>query len=154
MTKKMMFAYAILALALTGTQTMFAQRANSLEGTWTVNVTVVDCTTGALIRHVRSLQMFSHDGTITETAFTASRSISVGQWGRSGATTFFDSFWFYRYTPTGTFASQAHGLDAIMVSGDGMTFTSTGTVQDYDANNNLISTGCVTHAATRLTPAH
>ena len=152
MTKKVICTFAILALALLGGQTMSAQNANSIEGTWSVAVTVVDCTTGVLIRNVRSLQMFSHDGTITETAFTASRGISVGKWSRTGGKNFSDQFWFFRYTPNGTFASLAEGLDAIKLSSDGSTFTSVGTVQDFDANGNLISTGCVTHAAVRLTP--
>jgi len=141
----------ILVLALMGAQSMSAQSSNSIEGTWSVAVTVVDCTTGALIRNVRSLQMFGHDGTITETAFTASRGISVGKWSRGTGRNFSDQFWFFRYTPNGTFASLAEGLDAITLSSDGSTFSSTGTVQDFDANGNLISTGCVTHAATRLT---
>jgi hypothetical protein len=95
--------------------------------------------------------MFSHDGSLTETAFTASRGPSVGRWAHTGGKTFTDTFWFFRYTPTGTFASLAQGLESITLSADGSTLTSTGTVQDYDANGNLISTGCVTHAATRLT---
>lgn len=152
MTKKVMCTFAILALALVGAQTMSAQSANSVEGTWEVSVTVVNCTTGVLIRNVTSLQMFSHDGTITETAFTAARGPSVGSWSRTGGKTFNDMFWFFRYTPQGTFASLAKGQDAITLSGDGSTFTSTGTVQDFDANGYLISTACVTHAAVRLTP--
>ena len=152
MTKKMMCTLAILALALLGAQSMFAQSANSVEGTWEVSVQVVNCTTGTVIRNVTSLQMFSHDGKITETAFTASRGPSVGQWKGTGGKTFSDMFWFFRYTPTGTFASLAEGQDAITLSPDGSTFASTGTVQDFDANGNLISTGCVTHAAVRLTP--
>ena len=152
MTKKMMCTYAILALALMGAQTMSAQSANSVEGTWAVAVTVVDCTTGVVIRNVRTLQMFSHDGSFTETAFTASRGISVGKWNRTGAKTSGATFWFFRYTSTGTFASLAQGLDSITLCADGSTFTSVGTVQDFDSNNNLISTGCVTHSATRLTP--
>lgn len=151
MTKKIMCTYAILALALMGAQTLSAQSANSVEGTWMVAVTVVDCTTGAVIRNVRTLQMFSQDGSFTETAFTASRGISVGKWSRTGGKTFGATFWFFRYTSTGTFASLAQGLDSITLGADGSTFTSTGTVQDFDANNNLISTGCVTHSAARLT---
>jgi len=152
MTKKTMWTFAILALALMGAQTMSAQSANSVEGTWAVAVTVVDCTTGVLIRNVRTLQMFSHDGSFTETAFTASRGISVGKWARTGGKTFGATFWFFRYTPTGTFASLAQGLDSITLGANGSTFTSAGTVQDFDANNNLISTACVTHSAARLTP--
>src|ERR1700760_854946 len=69
-----------LALGLVASlQTLHAQQ-NTLEGIWNVSVTVTDCNTGALIRTVHSLQAFHHDGTITETANTASRGMSVGTW--------------------------------------------------------------------------
>jgi len=37
-----------------------------------------------------------------------------------------------------------------VLSPDGNQYSSSGTVQDFDATNTLISTGCVTHSATRL----
>jgi len=52
-------------------------------------------------------------------------------------------------TSTGTFASFAYALDSIKLVDDNH-FTAVGTIQDFDANNNLISTGCFVHAATRL----
>jgi hypothetical protein len=143
---------AILALALVGSQTVaLAQNSNSVEGTWDVSVTVINCQTGAVIRTVRSLQMFSHDGSFTETANTFLRGSSLGSWARSGGQTFGATYWFFRYTSTGGFASIARVLDSITLSQDGSTFTASGMIQDYDASNNLISTGCFTHSATRLT---
>jgi hypothetical protein len=38
-----------------------------------------------------------------------------------------------------------------MVLGSNGEFTSTGIVLDYDANGKLLTTGCFTHTATRLT---
>ena len=62
------------------------------------------------------------------------------------------SYWFFRYTlPSGTFASIAKVKDMITLNLDGDRFTSSGTVEDFDANGNLISTGCFTHTANRLT---
>lgn len=140
---------AILALGMVASlQTLHAQQ-HTMEGVWNVSVTVTNCQTGAIIRTVDSLQAFHHDGTITETANTASRGISEGVWKPVGEQMYKDSFWFYRYTSTGTFASLAHGFDTITLGSDGH-FTSTGTVQDFDANGNLISTGCVIHTAYRL----
>jgi hypothetical protein len=43
----------------------------------------------------------------------------------------------------------ANGTDTITLGDDGH-FTSTGTILDFDANGNLISTGCVVHTAYRL----
>jgi hypothetical protein len=142
---------AILALTLVGSQIALAQNSNGLEGTWDVSVTVVNCQTGAPIRTVRSLQMFSHDGSFTETANTFLRGSSLGSWDRNGGQKFDATYWFFRYTSTGGFASIARALDSITLSQDGNTFTASGVIQDYNASNSLISTGCFTHAATRLT---
>ncbi len=86
---------------------------------------------------------------MTETANTASRGISWGVWSHQheGDQIFPASYWFFRYTAIGTFAKV---LDAITIGPDGKEFTSTGTVQDFDANSNSISIGCFTNAATRL----
>lgn len=142
---------AMLAIGLAGSlQSLHAQQ-NTLEGIWNVSVTVTDCNSGAIIRTVHSIQAFHHDGTITETANTASRGPSEGVWKVTGAQTYQDNFYFYRYTSTGTFASLANGVDTITMGSDAGHFTSVGHVYDYDANGNLLSTGCVIHTAFRMT---
>jgi len=140
---------AMLAISLGSMQIAQAQQKN-LEGIWNVSVTVTNCTTGALIRTVHSIQAFHHDGTITEAANTASRGPSEGVWKVTGGQTYQDNFYFYRFTSTGTFASLANGVDTISLSSDAGHFTSTGNVYDFDANGNLLSTGCVIHTAYRL----
>ena len=104
-----------------------------------------------MVRTVRSLQMFNHDGSFTETANTFLRGSSVGSWAHAGGRTFGANYWFFRYKPDGTFASIAKALDMIELSQDGSQFSASGTIQDFDANNSPISIGCFTHSATRLT---
>jgi hypothetical protein len=129
----------------------FAQNSNSIQGVWNVNVTVVDCVTGAVIRNVRSIQGFSHDGSFTETANSSLRGSSVGTWNHDGGKSYTATYWFFRYTTTGTFASFAYApLNSITLADDGNHFAASGTVQDFDANNNLTSTSCVTQVANRL----
>ena len=140
---------AIAAIGLAGSLGLQAQQ-HTLEGVWNVSVSVTDCNTGAVVRTVHSLQAYHHDGTMTETANAASRGISEGVWSNAGGgQTYKDSFYFYRYTSTGLFASLAHATDTITLSDAGH-YTSVGNVYDYDANGNLISTGCVLHTAYRL----
>ena len=139
----------ILAIGLVASlQTMQAQQ-HTLEGVWNVSVSVTDCNTGAIIRTVHSLQAYHHDGTVAETANTASRGMSLGVWGVAGGQTYVDSFYFYRYTSTGTFASLAHATDTITLTDAGH-YTSVGKVLDFDANGNLLTTGCVVHTAFRM----
>ncbi len=142
---------AMLGIGIAASITTLQAQQNTIEGVWNVSVTVKDCTTGVPIRTVHSLQAYHHDGTVNETANTALRGPSEGVWRAAGdGQTYKDSFYFYRYTSTGTFASLAHGVDTISLSADGSQYTSVGKVYDFDANGNLLSTGCVVHMASRL----
>ena len=140
---------AMLALGLAASSTMLqAQEGSGLLGVWNITVKVVDCTTGAPIRTVHALQMYSLGGAFTETTGTASRGISEGVWSNSGGQTYTAHYWFYRYNPDGTFASFAQATNQVTL-GDGGTFTAVGIIQDAWANGtNTI--GCVTQTATRL----
>ena len=141
---------AMLGIGLTASIPALQAQQHTLEGVWNVSVSVTDCNTGAVIRTVHSIQAYHHDGTVAETANTASRGMSLGVWKAAGQGTYSDSFYFYRYTSTGTFASLAHATDTITLGHDAGQYTSIGHVQDFDANGNLLSTGCVIHTAYRL----
>jgi hypothetical protein len=151
MKKTMLCAFAAVAMVLAGSQTKLMAQSRSLDGTWDVSVTVVDCQSGAIIRTVRSLQMFSHDGSFTETANTFLRGSSLGSWSHGQMNLFNETYWFFRYNPDGTFKSLAAAANKVELSSDGKTFTASGTITDYDATGNEISVGCVTHAAQRRT---
>jgi hypothetical protein len=142
----------ILVFGFAAAQTIVsAEDGDGLEGIWSVSVTVTSCTDGSPIRTVASLQQFRRDGSMIETANTGARGISEGVWGRAGNDTFPALYWFYRVNPaTGAFVSRASVSDKIVLGEKGQ-FTSAGTVTDYDANGNLLTVGCFTHTATRLT---
>src|SRR5271169_6670305 len=151
MTKSIFRISTILALGLAGSLTVVsAQNTQPIEGTWDVSVTVTNCQTGALIRTVRSIQGFNHDGSFTETANTFLRGQSVGAWSRNSLLAYGAKYWFFRYNADGTFASFARALDMITLSQDGNEFTAQGTIQDFNASNVSISIGCFVHTAKRL----
>ncbi len=151
MTQRMFRICTLLTLGFAASQTILpAQERNGLEGIWSVSVNVTNCQTGAQIRTVASLQQFRPDGSIIETANTASRGMSEGVWGSTDEKNVAALYWFFRFNPDGTFASRASVTDKIVLGSNGE-FTSTGIVLDYDANGKLLTTGCFTHTATRLT---
>jgi hypothetical protein len=151
MTQRMFRICTLLTLGFAASQTILpAQERNELEGIWSVSVNVTNCQTGAPIRTVVSLQQFRPDGSVIETANTASRGMSEGVWGYGGDKNVAALYWFFRFNPDGTFASRASVTDKIVLGSNGE-FTSTGIVLDYDANGKLLTTGCFTHTATRLT---
>ena len=122
----------------------------AIVGMWDVAVTVVNCQTGALIRNVHSVQMYQPDGTFSETTSMGTRGSSVGYWYRQEGQIYGANYSFFRYNADGSFASFAKAANTITLSSDGNTFTVTATIQDYDANNSLLTTGCVTQTAKRL----
>lgn len=121
-----------------------------LVGIWNVAVTVVNCQTGAVIRNVHSVQMYQPDGAFSETTSIGTRGSSIGYWTHDQAQAYTANYFFFRYNPDGTFASIAKAANNITLSGDGSEFSVTATIQDYDANGNLLSTGCVTQTAKRI----
>jgi hypothetical protein len=152
----------ILALAAIAAGAGFAQPPDSAQalaqspagvpivGVWNVAVKVVNCSSGDLIRTVQSVQMYQQDGAFSETTSIGARGSSIGYWYRKDGQTYGASYFFFRYNPDESFHSFAKAANTITLSPDGNQFTVTATIQDYDANNNLLSTGCVTQVGTRL----
>jgi hypothetical protein len=122
----------------------------ALVGVWDVAVTVVNCQTGALIRNVRSVQKYQPDGAFSETTSIGTRGSSVGYWYRQEGQLYGAAYFFFRYNADGSFASFAKAANQITLGPDGNQFSVTATINDYDANDKLLSTGCVTQTAKRL----
>ena len=142
--------YMILALGLTGTDATAAdQHPPHLQGVWNVSVAVRNCETGATIRSLRALNLFVRDGSMTETSTNILRGPSVGECQHVEGDTYASMFEFFRFNPDGTFASTARVIRTIELSKDGRQFTSTGTVEDFNADNVRISVGCTTETAAR-----
>ena len=112
MTQRMFRNCILLTLGFAASQTILpAQERNGLEGIWSVSVNVTNCQTGAPIRTVASLQQFRPDGSVIETANTASRGMSEGVWGSADEKNVAALYWFFRYNPDGDlcFPGQRHG---------------------------------------------
>jgi hypothetical protein len=80
----------------------------------------------------------------------STRGSSIGYWYQQEGLIYVASYFFFRYNPDGSFASFAKAATAVTLSPDGSTFTVTATIKDYDASNNILSTGCVSQTAKRL----
>jgi hypothetical protein len=156
MKKRIFQSCAILVLGLAATQTITSaqeQEQPGIEGLWFANVTGADCQTLTPVGPTvaRALYMFIHDGSLTTEAafFTPSprRSSGSGGWRHARERTFTSTFWFFRYNPDGSFLSTREVTSTIEVNGD--QFTTFDKVKEYDANNNLILSGCAISKATR-----
>jgi hypothetical protein len=140
----------IVGLGLAGTQVFAAdEHPAHLKGVWNVSVTVRNCDTGEVIRRIGALNLFVHDGSMTETSTNIMRGPSVGTWRHVEDDTYTSMFEFFRFNPDGTFASTARVIRTIELSEDGTRFTSRGTVEDFNAQNVKVSVGCSTETAAR-----
>ena len=138
-----MFLVLGFAAALTNAS---AQSTPGLEGVWFSVVTPVNCDTHLPLPSTvppgpfRGLNMYSHDGSMTnEAAFFMQgippRSGGLGAWRHTQTQTYTAEFRFFRYKNDGTFlAMRKVTMETINLNGD--QFTSFDTFQDFDANDN------------------
>jgi hypothetical protein len=140
----------MLALGLAATQaTASDEERPRLNGAWNVAVSVRDCETGEVIRNVRAVNLFVHDGSLVEVSSNSRRSSSVGTWKHLKDNTYTSMFEFFRYNADGSFATTARVRRTIELSEDGTQFVTTGTVEDFDGQNVRVSLGCSTETAVR-----
>ena len=124
--------------------------ADPIEGVWTTDVTIRDCSSGAPVRTFKGLQMFARGGQLTATNNnpTAIQGPSLGVWSRSsGNGQYTATFRFFRYNPDGTFAGAQRVSRTIELAGDKL--TSTISVQVLDPTDQVLQTLCGTEESNR-----
>ena len=159
---------AVIVLALTATtspvwsqdrQTLASPAAqtptaNTLQGTWRVTRTAVDCITGQELFSFPAIMTFNQGGTYTGYGVgpggDPGQGTEYGVWQReAGRQNYSVRAVSYGYTAEGVFAFRAEATEAIQLTTVD-SFTSTGTVQIFDADGNLIATICATSTGTRF----
>ncbi len=122
-------------------------------------VTPVNCETGdALVPAFPGLFTFHKGGTMSEYGISpaigqtpALRSPGHGVWKREqDAQHYSFEFIFYRYDASGVFVGHQKITAALLLGASGNELTTRSTIKVFDANNNLIATGCATAAGTRF----
>jgi hypothetical protein len=126
---------------------------NGLEGTWNVQVTVLDCQTGAVLRTFPALFAFAKGGTVTNTTAGQSPALftpGFGVWRHTQGRTYTAVLEAFVFDPTGVWI-QTHRLTrSIELDGDADEFTDSINLEIFDTSGNLITTGCGTSVATRF----
>ncbi len=141
---------------------LFGRRGNELEGTWDVQVTVRNCQTGVAIRTYPELQTFMLGGTmLASTSGIPPSRVTPGQgvWSHAGGNNYRFKFKDFNFDENGNFTGwviikhEANLTPQISrrpgaVKAD--KYESAGTAEVYNANGNLLFTGCATETATRF----
>lgn len=153
------FTFAlVVALALPGIAAAQSEAAaTGLTGTWRVQVSLINCSTGQTFGPAfSSLSTFARGGTLTGTtrnpAFQpGQRTSDFGVWRQTGSSTYSaDSEAFLEFTSSAPPIFQAGTqriIQSITLSGD--SFDSVAITQFYDTAGNLVSSGCAHATATR-----
>ncbi len=125
-----------------------------IVGAWRTAVQLRNCQTGLPVGDVgRGLFTFHEGGTLSEFNFGPSqnRSPAHGVWEQQfGRRNFSGVFVINRYDAIGTFIGIQKVRATWRLSASGDSYTSNATVEIFDANDNLIGTGCATSVGTRI----
>lgn len=127
----------------------------SLEGTWTAQVQLVDCVSGAKLGNpFSSLLTFAHGGTETDTAanpafYPSERSAGHGVWSRSDGNHYSASSTAF-ITLNGALVETQKITQAIQMGTTQDSFSSTASVEFFDPAGNLLASACATAAAGRF----
>jgi hypothetical protein len=147
---------AILALIILAPSSVFAQDHDSkhaLEGAWNLQVTRLNCQTGAVIGTAPAMLTFMRGGTMIDVGTQLSPAIRAGGqgvWHYEYEGHYTAAFQFFRFNPDGTLAGRQIVRQQIALSPSGNEHTNVATAQVLDVNGNIIATNCSTAMAGRF----
>jgi hypothetical protein len=137
--------------AATGTPT--AQGGGRIEGTWDVQVSIVDCQTGGVIATFASTTMFMQGGTMIDSTSGIPQALKTpgqGVWTHSTDNTYVFRFKSFSFDGAGNYTGYTIIQHEATLNSTGDAYTSAGTAQVYTPGGVLVFTGCSTTVATRF----
>jgi len=124
-----------------------------LEGVWNVQVTRLDCQTGAVIGTGPAILTFVRGGTMHDFGTGRSpstRSPGYGVWSHGSGRRYSDAFQFFLFNADGTLAGRQIVREQIELSRSENSFTNSASSQILDAGGNVVMTRCSTAIGTRF----
>ena len=154
---------AVIVLALTATtspvwsqdkQALQSPTAQSLQGTWRVTRTAVDCITGQDILSFPAIMTFNQGGTYTGYGVPPGgdpgQGTEYGVWQREpGSQNYLVRVVAYSYTAEGDFDGRVEATTTVHLT-SANSFEYSATIQFFDADGNLVFTGCFRATGTRF----
>ena len=124
-----------------------------VEGTWNVQVTIRNCQNAAAIRTFTSTTTFMSGGMVLDSTSGIPQALKTpghGVWNHIVRDTYRFSFKSFNFDAAGNFTGWQIVRHEANLDPRAAEFESAGTSEVYDANGNLISTGCSTATGTRF----
>jgi hypothetical protein len=153
------FGGTVLAVLMISTlNTWVSAQGNSsgggrLEGTWDVQVTPRNCQSGEAIRTFASTTTFMSGGTLLDSTSGRPQALKTpghGVWNHIVGDIYRFSFKSFTFDSAGNFTGWQIVRHEASLDPRAAGFESAGTSEVYNANGNLISTGCSTASGTRF----
>ncbi len=129
------------------------KRGNRLEGTWDAQVTIRNCQNGDAIRTFASIGTFMSGGTFLDSTSGTPQALKTpghGVWSRISGRTYRFAFKAFTFDTSNNFTGWTIIRHEAELNHSGNEYTSAGTAEVYNANGNLIFTGCSSTTATRF----
>lgn len=126
--------------------------AQALEGSWSVQVTILNCQTGATVATFPAMNTFMQGGTMQEFSAGAGflRGPGHGVWSYESGNRFSFAFQFFRFNADGSLAGVTRGRRQVEVSRFRNRYTATVSVEIYNPAGIQVGTACGTETAMRF----
>jgi hypothetical protein len=126
--------------------------ARRIEGTWLVQLTLIQCDTGAEIPNstLPALHTFLSGGAMISNPASSGLSTGHGMWTHAGGDNFKNTIRLFAFAPGGTLMGIATVTRDILLSPDGGSLTSNDDSEFRDLAGNLIGRRCASVTGTRL----
>lgn len=127
--------------------------ARALEGSWTVQATLRNCTTGDPIATFAKLVTFAQGGTATEDSVGAAplvRTSAHGFWYYDGPNHFSYALQFFRFNADGSYGNRNVARWQVDMDPGAMSYTASAAIQIFNPGGVLVGTACATETATRF----
>ena len=124
-----------------------------IQGTWDVTVRIINCQTGGEITHFASMLTYHPGGTLMESTSGLPQALKTpgeGVWRLVAGNTYAVRFKFFTFNTQNVFTGWRIVNAEIALDQSGDSYEGSGTQETYDANGNLIGTGCVSPLGTRF----
>lgn len=125
---------------------------HSFIGTWIVQTQITNCS-GVVTENFSKFVSIHAGGTANEMSNSlppSQRTTAFGVWQPLYQRNFVYALRFFRFTPTGTFASTVQAKWSVLMGEDGDSYTAEGAIQVFAPNGTVIATLCGTETGTRM----
>ncbi len=125
--------------------------AKTLEGSWSVQVTIRNCQTNAALATFPAMNTFMQGGTMQEFSAGSSflRGPGHGVWNYEFGRQFAFAFQFFRFNADGTYAGVTKARRQVVLTTDN-SYNGNALIEIYNTGGILVATACATETATRF----